>query len=35
LGFRYVALDLEGYRSGALNEALVQIEGAQARGEVS
>jgi len=35
LGFRYVALDLEGYRSGALNEALVQIEGAQARGGVS
>lgn len=32
LGFRYVALDLEGYRSGALNEALVQIEGARARG---
>ena len=27
LGFRYVALDLEGYRTGALNEGLVQIEG--------
>ncbi len=27
LGFRYVSLDLEGYRTGALNEGLVQIEG--------
>ncbi len=27
LGFRYVALDLEGYRTGALNEGLVHIEG--------
>jgi uncharacterized protein len=25
VGFRYVALDLEGYRSGSANEALVQI----------
>jgi pyridinium-3,5-biscarboxylic acid mononucleotide sulfurtransferase len=28
LGFRYVALDLEGYRTGALNEVLWQIDGA-------
>ena len=27
LGFRYVSLDLEGYRTGALNEGLVQVEG--------
>ena len=27
LGFRYVALDLEGYRTGSLNEGLVQIQG--------
>lgn len=27
LGFRYVSLDLEGYRTGRLNEALHQIEG--------
>jgi uncharacterized protein len=27
LGFRYVSLDLEGYRSGRLNEALDQTEG--------
>jgi uncharacterized protein len=27
LGFRYVALDLEGYRTGSLNESLLQIEG--------
>jgi uncharacterized protein len=26
LGFRYVALDLEGYRTGSLNEVLVQID---------
>jgi uncharacterized protein len=26
LGFRYVALDLEGYRTGSLNEVLLQIE---------
>jgi pyridinium-3,5-biscarboxylic acid mononucleotide sulfurtransferase len=32
LGFRYVSLDLEGYRTGALNEVLVQIEGAGATG---
>ncbi len=30
LGFRYIALDLEGYRTGALNEVLVQIDGAGA-----
>ena len=30
LGFRYVALDLEGYRTGALNEGLVQIQGLEA-----
>jgi uncharacterized protein len=28
LGFRYVALDLDGYRSGALNEVLPQRSGA-------
>jgi len=27
LGFRYVSLDLEGYRTGALNEGLLQIDG--------
>jgi uncharacterized protein len=27
LGFRYVCLDLEGYRTGSLNEVLVQIAG--------
>jgi uncharacterized protein len=27
LGFRYVALDLEGYRTGSLNEGLLQVEG--------
>lgn len=32
LGFRYVALDLEGYRSGALNEGLLQIERTAAAG---
>jgi uncharacterized protein len=26
IGFRYVAVDAEGYRSGALNEALTLIE---------
>jgi len=25
LGYKYVTLDLEGYRSGSLNEVLVQI----------
>jgi uncharacterized protein len=27
LGFKFVALDLEGYRTGALNEVLLEIEG--------
>jgi len=30
LGFRYVSLDLEGYRSGSLNEGLLQIDRAPA-----
>jgi uncharacterized protein len=29
IGFRYSAVDTEGYRSGALNEALTLIETAQ------
>ena len=31
LGFHYVTLDLEGYRSGALNEGLLQIEKSEAQ----
>jgi len=29
IGFRFVAIDVDGYRTGALNEVLTQIESAQ------
>lgn len=34
LGYKYVTLDLQGYRSGSMNEALSESEAAKARGEV-
>ncbi len=35
LGFRYVTLDLHGYRSGAMNEVLTQVEGRKVKGRKS
>ena len=34
LGFKYVTLDLEGYRQGAMNEVLSESRKAQAQSEV-
>lgn len=33
LGYKYVTLDLQGYRSGSMNESLSKSEAAKARGE--